>query len=71
MGFGAIFRLGIPIALGASSGVAMDQINLLITSSTSDTHRATRSLATCKEPSQIAFATVLTLKGTTHRASAS
>ncbi len=35
MGFGAIFRLGIPIALGASSGVAMDQINLLITSSAS------------------------------------
>ena len=35
MGYGAIFRLGFPIALGASSGVAMDQINLLITSSAS------------------------------------
>lgn len=35
MGYGAIFRLGIPISLAASSGVAMDQINLLITSSAS------------------------------------
>lgn len=35
MGYGVIFKLGIPIALAASSSVALDQINLFVTAGSS------------------------------------